>query len=133
MSRELIWKNSIKAVVTTAVIVGMVYSPTYYADDPMQSNYAWIWGALILYAIWTRKKRPVVKSIASFGPIVIVGATAYGVISGASNWLAIVGFLLLGTMVLLAIWIRRPEKEGASISDADYYAVREDDSKRSQS
>ena len=116
---------TIKWLATTILAACMVYSPTYYIDEPMQSNYAWVWGILILYAIWTKKKRYVVKSIASFGPGLFAISFAISFIIFPSDWLVTLLIVNLSTLILSAIWIKNPLKDKSIVSEDIYYRERE--------
>ena len=115
----------LKATATTWLVAGMVYSPTYYATDPMKNNYAWIWGGLILFAIWTKRSRPIVKSIASIGPALFGGSFLVTLFTNPEVWHISIGMILLAALFLSSIWLKRPLRESPIATDADHYESRE--------
>jgi len=123
LSRQ--WKTiaiiSIKTVATALLVAAMVYSPTYFASDSMNNNYAWIWGGLILFAIWTKRNRPVAKSIASLGPLLFVwGLLQFLFEMHEGKWLIFLALVAVGVLIFLAIWLKRPSTDSPSNSNNDY-------------
>ena len=110
----------LKTVSTILLITAMAYSPTYFIDEPMQSNYSWIWGIIILFAIWTKRKRLVIKTLASIGPVLLGGTFLLLLFLNPGKWYISITVIITAALLLLAIWIKRSSTELQNNTDTDY-------------
>lgn len=123
-------KLILKSLATLIMILYLGYVSTYLAGERTRIQSSYFWAFLILYATWTRKRRLVVKILASLFSLIpsFYAAWAISTIIGASSGFVMVPCVLLCIVVLQsAIWYQTPSDDDPdpdAVADSDYYEQR---------